>query len=87
MSELISGSIVMGYLVAMLFFLRFWKSSRDRLFLSFGVAFGILALQRAALVPLAHESEAAVWLYAIRALAFLLLLWAIVDKNRKLQPE
>ena len=34
-SLLISGALTMGYLVAGLFFYRFWRESRDRLFLLF----------------------------------------------------
>ena len=78
----ISGLLVAGYLVAGLFFLRFWKQSRDRLFVFFAAAFGLLAAQRAALAALDRPAAEATWLYAIRLLAFLLILAAIVDKNR-----
>lgn len=83
MREFVSGTIAMGYVVGALFFLRFWSRTRDRLFLVFSVAFVMLALQRVALVAFAYDPDAAVWLYAARALAFMLILWAIVDKNRK----
>ena len=38
-NHVVSGAIMMGYLVAGLFFLRFWQETRDRLFLIFAVAF------------------------------------------------
>lgn len=83
MREFLAGSIAMGNAVAALFFLRFWAKTSDRLFLMFGIAFAILAVQRLTLAVFAYDSDAAVWLYALRAIAFSLLLWAIVDKNRK----
>ncbi|HYO75195.1 MAG TPA: DUF5985 family protein, partial [Thermoanaerobaculia bacterium] len=44
MINLISGALFAGYAVAALFFLRFWVSSRDRLFAMFSAAFAILAV-------------------------------------------
>jgi amino acid transporter len=83
MSQLVSGAILMGYLVAGLFFLRFWRDTRDRLFLIFAVAFFLLGLQRVALVLTREMLESQTGLYLIRLFAFLLILGAIVDKNRK----
>lgn len=81
-TSLVAGAIAMGYFVAGLFFLRFWRDTRDRLFLAFCVAFGLLAAQRVALAAVADTHEAAVPLYGLRLLAFLLILAAILDKNR-----
>lgn len=82
MTAFITGVLVAGYLTAALFFLRFWRQTADRLFLLFSVAFALLALQRGALLALAGLGPGAAWLYALRLLAFLLILAAIVDKNR-----
>lgn len=79
---LVSGAIVMGYAVAGLFFLRFWRQTRDRLFLIFATAFWILGLQRCALVFTRNMVEDDTGLYLVRLFAFLLILGAIVDKNR-----
>ncbi|HKU59897.1 MAG TPA: DUF5985 family protein [Gemmatimonadales bacterium] len=80
--HVVSGAITMGYLVVGLFFLRFWRDTRDRLFLIFAVAFWILAVQRVALVLTRHMAETAAGLYLLRLFAFLLILAAIIDKNR-----
>ena len=85
-SELLSGAIVMGYLIAGLFFLKFWHGTRDRLFLIFGVAFWMLSLQRALLALLAEVEGAHLYLYVMRLLAFVLIIVAIVDKNRAPSP-
>lgn len=82
MATLIAGALAMGYLVAALFFLRFWRETRDRLFLAFSVSFGLLAVQRVALALVGSTTDAALPLYGLRALAFLLIIAAIVDKNR-----
>jgi hypothetical protein len=82
MTNLVAGAIAMGYLVAGLFFLKFWRGVRDRLFLLFAVAFGLLAVQRVALALVADTPEAALPLYGLRLLAFVIIIAAIVDKNR-----
>lgn len=77
----LSGLLVAGYLTVALFFLRFWRQSRDRLFILFASAFTVLAVQRSALTLWeGHQNSA--WLYALRLAAFVIILAAIVDKNR-----
>ena len=80
--QLIPGAIVMGYAVAGLFFLRFWRQTRDRLFLIFALSFWLLGAQRLALALTAQMLESNTWLYLVRLFAFVLILVAIVDKNR-----
>ena len=82
MRALIGGALAMGYAVAALFFVRFWRQSRDRLFAAFATAFGILAAQRTALNLAAVYEWDAIWAYLMRLAAFVLLLYAIFDKNR-----
>ena len=82
MNELIAGMIVMAYFVAGLFFLRFWMETRDRLFIMFALAFVILGLQRVVLALARQTSEDTTYLYVVRLLAFVLILVAIIDKNR-----
>ncbi len=83
----VSGAIAMGYAVAGLFFLRFWRETRDRLFLIFSWAFWLLAVQRLALVLSREMIEDYTGLYLVRLFAFLLILWAIIDKNRSSKPS
>lgn len=83
MSLIISGALVMGYLVAATFFLRFWRETDDRLFAMFSGAFLILAVQRFALALTTDVESHSTLLYSMRLLAFLIIIAAIVDKNRK----
>jgi hypothetical protein len=83
MNDFVSGMLTMGYLVAGIFFLRFWRDSRDRLFGMFGAAFFILALQRLGLEFITDIPEHSTVWYFIRLLAFVIIIIAIIDKNRK----
>lgn len=77
----LSGAIVMGFLLAGLFFLRFWKRTGDRLFLAFTLAFWLLGLSQALLAFSVVPVEERSWLYLLRLAAFVLILLAIWGKN------
>lgn len=86
MNEFLLGMIVMACLVAGLFFLRFWRKTRDRLFAIFAIAFWLLAANWL-LLAMSRQSEVQNTLYLIRLCAFLLILGGIVDKNRASRPR
>ena len=71
----------MGMATAGLFFLRFWRESRDRLFGFFALAFFLLAVNRLLLLFVPEDSEMTLAPYLVRLLAFGIILAAIVDKN------
>lgn len=73
---------MMACCVVGLFFLRFWRDTRDRLFITFAVAFYLLAVERIVILLMKSQYEFSGYLYMIRFFAFLLILWAILDKNR-----
>jgi hypothetical protein len=83
---LLSGAIILGALIASLFFLRFWRQTRDRFFLCLAVAFLLEALHRLlwALAP-ASEADAPQY-YLIRLASYGLILLAIIGKNRAPPP-
>ena len=79
----VSGMLAMGYAVAAVFFTRFWRKSRDRLFVFFALAFALLALHRVALSA-AGWLGAADWVYySLRLVAYVTILAAIIDRNRR----
>lgn len=84
LNVMLLGAFAMACLVAGMFFLRFWQQSRDRFFALFAAAFFVEALNRAALALEPTPSDASPVYYGIRLLSFLLILLAIVDKNRAL---
>ena len=65
------------------FFLRYWRSTSDRFFLFFAVAFCALGANWALLVGRHPSDEYAPYFYLLRLFAFLLIVVAIVDKNRR----
>jgi len=73
----------MGFLIVALFFVRFWISTRDRLFLYFASAFGVMMGERVIRELLAIKNEWIPLIYLLRLAAFILILIAIVDKNRR----
>lgn len=79
----LQGALAMACVVTGVFFLSFWQSTRERLFLFFGLAFGVLAFHWAVLGLLNVPSEDRHFLYVPRLVAFLLLVVGIVDKNRR----
>ena len=81
MIEYVSGAVTFGYLVAALFFLRFWRRTHDRLFVAFGIAFVLLALNQALAQWLGAADERVGYTYLLRVLGFVLILGAIIDKN------
>lgn len=77
------GVIATACLTAAVFFLKFWRSTRDVLFLAFATAFLVEGLNRIGLLFVEHPNEAGPAVYLVRLFAFLLILAAIVRKNRE----
>ena len=82
MNHLLLGAIAMANLTIGLFFLRFWKKTRDRFFLFFAVAFSLEGLNRVLLALFNETNENDPYFYLVRLLSFVLILIAIIDKNR-----
>lgn len=80
-ADFFSGMIAMGFAVCAVFFLRFWRRTRDSLFLVFSIAFLLLALNQALTTLLGLPLEERSWLYLLRLAAFLIIIAAIVRKN------
>lgn len=75
------GFIVATSFVALLFFLRFWKSTRDPLFLAFGIFFAVQSVSQSAVLSLSHPNQGAIWIFVLRLLSVLGVLAAILWKN------
>jgi hypothetical protein len=78
----VQGAVAMGCAVAATFFWRFWRRSRDRLFLFFSSAFLLLAVSYVLLGTIAFATEWRVYIFMVRLLAFCLILYGIFEKNR-----
>jgi hypothetical protein len=80
-NEFLLGLLVMACAVSGMFFLRFWRKTRDRLFAIFAIAFWLLGLNWLLLAFISRD-EAQSAIYVVRLLAFILILVGIIDKNR-----
>jgi len=80
--DFLSGAVAFGFLVCGLFFLRYWRRTRDELFLAFALAFGLLGMGQAILALANIPTEERGALYLIRLAAFALILIGIARKNR-----
>ena len=80
--DFLSGAVSFGFFVCALFFLRFWRRTRDGLFMAFALAFGLLGLGQAILALANIPTEERGSIYLIRLAAFALILLAVVRKNR-----
>jgi len=81
--DFLSGAVAMGFAACALFFLRFWKRTREELFLAFAVAFLLLGGGQTVLALANIPTEERGSIYLLRLLAFLLILIAIYRKNRQ----
>ena len=81
MNQLLLGAIAMASVTIGLFFLRFWKKTRDRFFLFFAVAFLLEGINRVILGLNQDSTEFEPIIYSVRLISFLLILIAIIDKN------
>ena len=81
MNEMLAGAIAAGSVVAALFFLRFWRSTRDRFFLYFALSFFIEGSNRFLLGFMGWLHEEAPAYYLVRLVAYGLILVAILEKN------
>ena len=76
-----AGAISMGFIVAAVFFLRFWRRTRDVLFLVFSAAFALIAANHAIVALSGTPREEQSPLFLLRLAAFVLIIAAIVWKN------
>jgi uncharacterized membrane protein HdeD (DUF308 family) len=75
------GVIAAFSAVAGIFFVRFWRETRDSFFLAFAVFFFVEAGNRVALLSFSRPNEGSPWIYVVRLVALLIILAAILHKN------
>jgi hypothetical protein len=89
--QFLSGVAMASFAGSGLFFLKFWRSSKDKFFLYFSIGFWLLSFDRILLLvkgalhpaPSAQIPESVAMMYLIRLLAYVVLIYAIVERNRK----
>ena len=90
MSELnffITGASTSLFFVAALFFLRYAKKTSDKFFQLFALAFAVLGVDRIVGSIIGPTSEFRPSVYLLRLLAFLIIIFAVLVKNRASNPR
>lgn len=87
LTDVLLGAVVMGDMIAGLFFVRFWKMSGDRFFLFFAASFAADAVSRVVVdehvPPFGYEPLG----YMIRILSYLFIVAAILYKNTSVKTS
>lgn len=83
MEGFLIGTIVTGSLAASGFFFKFWRQTRDPLFLGFGASFLIEGVNRFCVLFIADPAAGDNLIYVVRLVSYLLILMAIANKNRR----
>jgi hypothetical protein len=76
-----AGAVTLGHVVAGAWFLKSWKKTGDRLFVSFAAAFWLFALNQFLSLILGPGEREIRFEYILRVLGFVLILLAIARKN------
>jgi len=82
-AEFLLGFTALGCLTIAVFFLRFWRGTGDRFFALMSLAFAIFGVNRIVLGFLDEDNEARPAIYLFRLLAFVVIIVAIIDKDRQ----
>jgi hypothetical protein len=86
MHEYLWGMLTMATSMAALFFLRYWRIGRERLFLFLSFSFIALSASWVALAMAGPSYEHRNVVYLLRLLAFAAIMVGIADKNHRSQP-
>jgi hypothetical protein len=84
---LISGALGAGFLIAGVFFLRFWARTREGLFLAFAGAFALMAVVQILPTLMGIPQEDRGGIYLFRLAAFVLIIVAVLAKNLKRERD
>jgi hypothetical protein len=83
MKSFLWGALSMGSAIIALCFLRYWRTSGERLFAWFAVAFAMLGLNWLGLAYIDPSVESRHTLYLLRLAAFVLIIIGVLDKNHR----
>jgi hypothetical protein len=78
----LNGAVFMATIVIALFFWRFWRRTRDRLFLYFTAAFCLLTIDRILIAVFLTRPDFNPYVYSVRLLAYVLIIAGVIGKNR-----
>ena len=83
LASYLGGLVSMGFVVASVFFLRFWTRTGDNLFFVFALAFVLFALNQALVSLGIFPKEQQSVVYLLRLAGYALIIFAIIRKNTR----
>jgi Family of unknown function (DUF5985) len=81
MIDFLSGALSLAYLLAAIYFYRFWRRTGDRLFRHFAVAFCLFTLNQIVISTPVIRIATGGYEYLFRVMGFIWILVAIAEKN------
>jgi hypothetical protein len=82
LTTFLTGAISLACFLVALFFLRFWRGTKDRFFISAALAFALEGVARGGSAFLRLDDSNPLF-YGIRVIAYGLIIVAIWQKNRR----
>jgi hypothetical protein len=80
------GRVVFSLIIALAFW-RLGRATRDRLYHAFAIAFVLMGVSSTLLGLGVVSTEWSYFAFLPRLFAFLVIIWAIIDKNRRAPKE
>ncbi len=79
--QFISGATMMAEIGISIFFFKYWKRSKDRLFVYFAAAFALLAVSQIVVFCYGDRGNFSIFGYSVRFIAFACIIIGIIEKN------
>lgn len=80
-ASFIAGMVALGFIAAAMFFVQFYRETRDRFFLYFTAAFVLFAGNQSVPIAWHIDADSQAPIYIARLVGYLLIIIAVVQKN------
>jgi hypothetical protein len=81
LNAFVSGAFMIACVAVALFYFRYWRRTRERLFLVLCAAFAMFAIERGVLAFVPFHLDGRHLIFFVRLAAYVLIIAGIVDKN------
>jgi Na+/proline symporter len=81
-NQFLWGVLAALSLVVAIFFWKFWRRTRDAVFMGLALGFALLTVHWAALGVVNPSDETRHYLYVVRFFGFIVMIAGVVEKNR-----
>jgi len=81
--DFLRGGTMIALLGSAIFFWRYWRRTADRLFGFFAIGFFLMALSQVVVLCLGPHADKLPYAYWFRLVAFLFIIFGVIEKNLK----